>query len=346
MKFWVVVLLSSSMVLSLTHCVKDKTMLTINPPPIGCTQTDSFLLQIQDTVYSIPQPIQSPFGWEQMVKRRYQYYAPCFNPNNPYEIVYIRQDRTISLTTCELRIFNLCTGEDRLVYASAYLGAHPQWSKTGWIVFEATVGSLWKIRPSGQGLVRLTSGSDQFAVWNPNGSEIIFRRFGFNAMRCDSNGGILDTLTELLEANNWSWGLADKLTTATNNSPTGYGVAYFDFNLNNYVLVKALDLNNNNCLLLRSTMWFNRNAEIIYSFICGIETTNVSTGQSTAIRQGGDNAHYGYMSVAPDEQKIAVERIDIAPCDTIGLSYYENFEYNIYLMNKDGSGLRKIKFSE
>ncbi|MCW5908964.1 MAG: hypothetical protein KIS94_13955 [Chitinophagales bacterium] len=52
------------------------------------------------------------------------------------------------------------------------------------------------------------------------------------------------------------------------------------------------------------------------------------------------------MTVAPDEQKIAVERIDIAPYDTIGTNYFENYEYNIYVMNKDGSGLRKIKFPE
>ncbi len=261
-------------------------------------------------------------------------------------MIYVRQDRTVSLTNCELRIFDLCTGEDRLLYAYAYKGAHPQWSTTGWIVFEAAVGHLWKIRPSGQGLIQLTSGTDQFAVWSPDGSKIIFRRSGYNTMLCDSNGVILDTLTELLEANNWSWDVSDKLTTATNNSATGYGVGYFDFNANDYVSVKALDLTNHNCFLLRSTKWFNQNTQIVYSFICGIEATDVSTRQTTTIKQGGDNVSYGRISVAPDEQKIAVERIDIAPYDTIGTSYFESYEYNIYLMNKDGSDLRKIKFPE
>ncbi|MCW5908965.1 MAG: hypothetical protein KIS94_13960 [Chitinophagales bacterium] len=285
MKFPVSVFLSLAIVLSLTYCVKDKTIVIVNPPPIGCTQTDSFLLPVHDTVYSIPFPWQAPLGWQVMVNRRYQYFTPCFNPNNPNEMVYVRQDRTVSLTTCELRIFDLCTGEDRLLYPFGYLGAHPQWSKTGWIVFKAAVGSLWKIRSSGQGLVQLTYGNDQLAVWSPDGSKILFKRFGFNIILCDSNGVILDTLTQLLGGGNWSWGIPDKLTIATNNSPTGYGVGYFDFNLNEYVLVKALDLNNNNCLLLRSTLWFNQNRDIIYSFICGIEATNVSAGQTTTIKR-------------------------------------------------------------
>jgi Tol biopolymer transport system component len=68
--------------------------------------------------------------------------------------------------------------------------------------------------------------------------------------------------------------------------------------------------------------------------------------QTRVIRQGAQNAVFDYMSVSADEQKIAIARTDQSLSDSTGTNGLLNCAYNIYIMNRDGSDLRRVAFPE
>lgn len=341
--------------LVLLQCTKDRSTAIIDPPPFGCVATDSFLLSFNDSLYFFPPP--PPFDWQKLFTRRYQYYHPSFSPTNPYQFVYIRQEMERSIYTCDVRIFDICTGEDRLLSTNGYLGAEPKWSMKGWIVYTGDDGDLWKVKDNGTNLTKLTFGPDfnYEAIWNPDGNQILYRQRNANTsfvLAADENGQIIDTMEKIISAGAWYWGLNHKITLATPNPFPGHGIGYYNLMLDSIIQVQPIDISgsngywNTNCPLIHSTQWINGGAEIIYGSICFISITDTANMQTRVIRQGAQNATFDYMSVSADEQKIAIARTDQSLSDSTGANGFLKCEYNIYIMNRDGSDLRRIVFPE
>jgi len=80
--------------------------------------------------FDIPPPQGLSVGY-QYKQPQFGYLAPCFNPNNPNEVVYVKGD--IINQVIELRKRNLVTGED--IYLINNIWEHPNWGVNDWILF-------------------------------------------------------------------------------------------------------------------------------------------------------------------------------------------------------------------
>jgi dipeptidyl aminopeptidase/acylaminoacyl peptidase len=67
---------------------------------------------------------------------------------------------------------DLARGGMRLVTAR---GTHPAWSSRNWIAFERR-GQIWRVRPGGRGLRRLTGRGGSDPAWSPHGTRLAFVR--------------------------------------------------------------------------------------------------------------------------------------------------------------------------
>ncbi len=344
------ILFLTVLMLFLAGCAKDKTIQPQNPLA-PCVLTDSLMIPVKDTLLTLPF-CNSPFGWQWVYTRRYQYFAPCFNPNNQNELVYGRQDRQGDIYSTEIRILDLCTGKDRLISNNGYVSPWTQWSKTDWILFTGNDGNLWKVKSSGTDLIKISAGSNfnNDAVWNYDGSKILFRQQANHndyILVTNQDGIIEDTIEKLVASGYWSWGMPDKLAIVTPNPFPGDGIGYYDFTRNTIVQIKAIPQDpNNNSLLKRSVKWFNQYKALLWSSIGMVSVTDTLTAASVTLRAGSDYFEYGNTSVSANDKKIAIERLDKTIKDTIGINWFLNYENNIYLMNSDGSDWRRIKFPE
>lgn len=73
-------------------------------------------------------------------------------------------------------------GADRIVAG----GSGPAWSTRGWIAFVRN-GQIWRVRPGGHGLRRLTTRGGTSPAWSPHGTQLAFVRRG-RLWRMDADG--------------------------------------------------------------------------------------------------------------------------------------------------------------
>src|SRR6478735_4493359 len=103
-----------------------------------------------------------------------EYLFPRFNPNNPNEFLYVKQDTT---GWPSIHKYNMQTRQHALILANVYPIVQPDWSRTGWIVFSDLSWKVWKVRDDGSGLQQITFGeNDQYPAFNPAGNKIIYCR--------------------------------------------------------------------------------------------------------------------------------------------------------------------------
>ena len=119
------------------------------PPPLCPVGLDAVTKPAVnlDTMYPITCPFENYIHPE-----HYQYSFPSFNPNDPDEIAFRHWDtESFKLELCT---FNFCSGELKVIADNAIEDI--DWGKSGWIVFEGTDLQIWKVKPNGEGLTRLT----------------------------------------------------------------------------------------------------------------------------------------------------------------------------------------------
>jgi hypothetical protein len=159
------------------------------PEPIPTADYADYLTPVADAVYkeSLDNGAAiSPTYWPQ---DEYAYWFPCFNPNDPYEIAYLRGQGS----ECheEVFVFSFRTGEATKVADNACYGL--DWSSKGWLLFTGIDRKVWKVKTNGDSLTQLTFGQGfhNGAVWSPDGQWFLFER----QLR-DVNGQESEPITE------------------------------------------------------------------------------------------------------------------------------------------------------
>jgi len=99
----------------------------------------------------------------------YRYDAPAFNPNNPYEIAYLRIHNDQQFVG-DLCTFSFCTGEFKII-ADNFLD-NLDWGSNGWLIYTAMDYHIYKIKPNGDSLTQLSNlgGYNRAGKWNPSGT--------------------------------------------------------------------------------------------------------------------------------------------------------------------------------
>jgi len=103
---------------------------------------------------------------------------PTINPENPFEVAFLRQLSTELGPLYELCIFNFCTNELKTVTDQVQNCLH--WGKDNWLLFIGLDGQVKKIKSDGIGLYTLTDENDSCFLpqWSPNGQKIVYSNSG------------------------------------------------------------------------------------------------------------------------------------------------------------------------
>lgn len=264
--------------------------------------------------------------------RGYDFHAPCFNPANPSEFIYIKDYLDSNgIPQADLRKRNLTTGED-IFLSSSFLLNSPSWHKNGWIIFEKD-WQIYKITETGDSITQLTfSGQNYSPQWNPSGLNICLV----------STKDVSYEQIYILHPNN-TYELIPSTAGYSRSvwSPEENKIAYQYSNLLGYFLV---DSKNQIPLadkgLITGISWFPDADNILWSTNKGLFKINISTRNETILKKGCRSHIYLRPTTSGDGKKILVERQDEKKVD----DYTIYRETNLYLMNSDGSNERKIEF--
>lgn len=296
-----------------THCKKDA---AIHPT-------------VEDECVNFP-PSSSPLGY-QYQQPEITYNAPCFNPNNPNEIIFVRGH--YSTQSNELVKYNFTTKNETILLNLTQIWGHPNWGINGWILLNKGDNQVWKIKDNGDSLTQLTTQFGIDAIWSPNADEFAYWvQIGstYYTFFSDVNGNIFDTLLypNILYRGAWS---PDGSKIATNFS---YGLSYIDLNTRQTIQVNIPS----NSTPIYDISWLSDSKTMIWCTNDGFFKTNINTNSTTRIKTACSSRRYIYPTVF--NNKIIIQRFD-SKLISENIIWTEN---NIYTMDADGNNEKKLIF--
>src|SRR5688572_8536209 len=185
----IVVSICSLAICWVSSCRKDPA-LVIPGPPIDTT-CDSC-----DTCKLYPDYEGWQLGFdilEDSVHRR----MPYFNPNNPDEILYVKEDNTNAQMT--INTYNLVTEEHYVIYTGSNWGASsiysaPKWGINDWIIFTLGDENVYKVKGDGTALTQLTfAGVYHFPTFNQTADTLLVQNEAenFKSYMLDLDGNVV-----------------------------------------------------------------------------------------------------------------------------------------------------------
>ena len=315
----------------------------------GCKKDDEEPIKIEEPVveegcdFAVEE---CPFG-ASFAPVGAEYLFPCFNPSDPNEFLYVKNDFSNSLS---IHKYNLLTKQNTLIVANVYPLHQPDWSRTGWIVFSDMDWKVWKVRDNGTGLQRITSGvDDQRPVFNPAGDKIIYCRDSDGDSKMliiDINGNPLDSICSVRfnQCMNWfysSWNEPDRILRAT-FTPQGRDseLSYYNFATKQeepaLFIHKEEEVNKG---FLFTDYEAVSQTKVYYSMIFkGLVEFDANAQKHRVIRPYCDKRLYSNFDISPDKALILAEK------ET--KSYIRECAYkrkrSIVIMNIDGTNEQEI----
>jgi len=317
----------------------------------GCKKDES--LTVPNCLYNYTEPainfdtiinINSPFGGETFYESRYQYHSPRFNPNNPNEILYVRWDSDNNATGIrfQIRIFNFCTGEHRIL--AEHWTNKIDWGKNGWVAFNGTDNDMRIIKANGDSLTRITFGRiTSHPLWD-NRAESLYFHDNLNNLKLNYNlsTGIIDTLDNLRRIGMGDWVNDETLLCLTCQPQMSPYCGIFYYNLFTDELTKIQYTGGVEPGAHAGLHYLRQTNKIIRATTEYIAILDPLTSERNIIALGAKNRLYFKADVSPDETTIVLERLDKEQLS----SYQLRQQYSIYLMNIDGTDERKVVFPE
>ncbi len=299
--------------------------------------------------YTIPEniekdslfPLSCPSGDLVSFPDRYQYKYPSFNPNNNDEIVYRRWD--VETGNKELWKFNFCTEE--LSFVAGNANSTSDWSIKDWIIFTGTDLNIWKVKSSGDNLVKLTFTGD-FNVqpdWNSTGEQFIYRDGGGNIIIADEDGLHLDTLETISSCSRFRWKNDSIIITSRNAVNIEDHIGYYNIFTDEYYHLDQFDYLVSNYNYVGGLSWLEKEQSVVWLSLINVSKTNIDTGERTLLNQSNPKYHYYHrMNTSPDGKTIALYCTDLENIDICRVRQYER----IYLMDANGRNERLVQFPE
>lgn len=285
-----------------------------------------------------------PDGWWGDVTIQWQYrsfdfYAPCFNPNNDNEFIYIRRNSDLSII--ELRKHNIATGTDILLTALSGYNYMLTWSQNGWIIINNTTYVLWKVQDNGQNFMQFTS---QNAYRNPSintsGTLILAEQLGSpnRNVLLDLSGSVIDTVTSSAYTV-WSW-INDSIFINIRSEDDFFQIISYSPN--------NMDTIYQGFMPYTPSFGINEYSDMSVfasSVGGGVYLYNYLDESMTYIRERfGDKHIYLGFSLSPNKDKILIERLTQIRIDSIN-NIYSSCR-NIVLMNIDGTNEQVIELPQ
>lgn len=298
-------------VMLFTHCKKD---IEVYP-------------RLEDGCIDFP-PSSNLLGY-QYQQPEITYNAPCFNPNNSNEIIFVRG--YYSTQSNELVKYNMITKNETVLLNSTQICGRPDWGKNGWILLNKGDNQVWKIKDNGDSLTQLTTQFGIDAIWSPNADEFAYWvQIGstYYTFFSDVNGNVFDTLLypNILYRGAWS---PDGSKIATNFT---YNLSYIDL-----ITKQTIQINiPSNSTPIYDINWLSDSKTMIWCSDDGFFKTNINTNLTTRIKTACSSRRYIYPTVF--NNKVIIQRFDskLISENTI---WTEN---NLYIMDVDGKNETKL----
>jgi len=271
-------------------------------PPKIC---EGQIFQSPDSCITLPPPLNITFGYD-LAPPDFLFRRPVFNPNNGDEMLYIKVEGEYFNPYTELRIVNLCTGEDRFVTDKASF--NPDWSVKDWIIFEDAHFKIWKIKSNGDSLIQLTFNHQQnHPKWSPDGT--MFFQFqkdrtpNGNLFLMDESGNTI----QIQDSTLGGWGSYSWSPDGTRYAfPTGasLGIASIE-----NILVDIFP-GISPAGVITSVIWHPTEEIIYWNDGEGFYTTNLITRETqTLFERCGTNQFHAAFSISPNLDRIVMEQI-------------------------------------
>lgn len=283
------------------------------------------------------------FGVGTIKQMSSQKHAPCFNPNNLEEFVYVKEENN----NYKLVKYDIQSKLETVLLDNTIVVGQPKWGRNGWIVFSGIDLNVYLIKSNGDSLRKITT---YFENNHPSflGFDKIFASVGSETSTGASGNKIIDysgkrvdslLLTEL-EGLIWL------------NHVNSLNEVCGSFKKDNKIMIKILKYPNktssdyickefNGRIELTGIFWHPNNDDIYYStYREGIFVLNKSSKNVTKIKCGCDSRSYRYLSISPDGNNIIAERVDATDYNIANGSWTE--EGKIVIMDIDGRNERNV----
>ena len=256
---------------------------------------------------SLPQPNNGApsFGWNYVTDSGYEK-APCFNPNNGNEFVFLKEINS-RLTLCT---YNIQSNVLYKLFAGDIL-YKPDWGINNWILFDVN-NDIYKIRPNGDSLTKLTTGNISCGPkWSPNGTQFIFYLYGgygIGARLANQTGEIVDTLPySFRETSAWRDSL---IADAGSNEFLIYNTQ----NHAEHIIYTSLDINS------YSGCCFVSSFELIWADNEGVYITDIQAGVTKKLKPTCNSQTYMFPDYSSSANKVIWGKVIATPVNATDLS--------------------------
>jgi len=279
----------------------------------------------------------------------FDYYYPCFNPNNPEQLAYCRDETTVFKLGYELWVIDFCTGEKKMLVDNLFYGL--DWSVKDWLIYTATDQNIWKIKSNGDSLTQLTfvGNYNRLPKWSPSGSRIAYnteQNGETHFIIASENGVSIDTIDELYTSGAWSWIDEKRICywiALSNGTPTPLQMNYYNLETKEIKSLHTLTVGSTNDSLVQFTAPLLRENSVLWFSIGLIGKTDLETGNYEIIRKRGRQEWFQeQMSVRPRGEQILYNNRVMHSIDECHL----DSEFGFFLIDIDGKNNKRIKMPE
>jgi hypothetical protein len=266
---------------------------------------------------------------------------PCFNPNNPYQIAYVRETFNANKREASIITLDLSTGNSQTIYTGTPTFLNLNWSHSGEILFTKD-RQVYLIKADGTGLRQITNNQyyNGLALWYKQDSLILLRRDGGRLCFYDRDGQLQDTIagnwyTYSLDCNQSKEILLPSTSFDSNQLAiihTDQTISYYSFTLPSspFLYTKTAKFNPINS----NEIFFYRGAEAN-----GLFKYDKASGSINSIMPFCPSENIVNFNISPDGKKIIAEAYIRRKLST----WNEGGHYVLLLMNTDGTDRQIIK---
>jgi hypothetical protein len=173
---------------------------------------------------------------------KYVYFSVSVNPNNIYEICYVRRN-SIGIKS-DLCTYNFCKNKETVIAKDIDALSSTSWGVNGWILFMDINRHLYKIKSNADSLMQLTTTMSADARWAPKADKYFYSDVTASDLKlCNKDGTMLKSFR--MPGSRWNWyddnNLAGLLKVVSGNQ---YSVGLYNINTNQTNTIATIECGN------------------------------------------------------------------------------------------------------